>query len=153
MMRLAFLALFPILAFGQIGFVAQKTTALSAAAEVITIQQPVSGSRTVELKSAYVDCSAACTVMLERNGNPATTTALTSTAINPGEGTATAATYYSSNVGSGTTISVVSVAAGSYTVLDLSNIRLVKNNPGNNFTIRTSSISGTVNITLLWTER
>jgi hypothetical protein len=151
-LRLAFL-LFPVLAYAQVAFVAQKTTSLSGAAEVITIQQPASNSKNVELKSAYIDCSVACTVTLERNGNPASTTETTVVAVNPGEGTATAKAYYSSNVGTGTVVSVSTLAAGSFLVFDLSGMTFTRTNQGLNFTLRTSSITGTVNITIKWTER
>lgn len=138
----------------QINFIATKTTTLSGAAEVITIQQPSSASKKVDLLTAYVDCSVACTVTLERNGNPATSTTLTPQAVNPGEGTVTATAWSSSNVGTGTVLSVISLTAGASVIYDLAGMNFSnKNNRGENFTIRTSSITGDVHINVKWSER
>lgn len=148
------LFLLPSLLLGQISYVAQKTTTLSSAAEVITVQQPAASSRILDFKSAYVDCSVTCTVTLERNGSPASSTALTILNVNPGESTAVSTGWSSSNVGTGTVINVISIGAGGSQVFDLSGIYITNNNnTGSNFTVRTSSISGTVHITIKYTER
>ncbi len=155
--RLILLSLiFSSAALAQIGYVAQKSTSLTSAAEVITVQQPSSGSKLVEFKSAQVDCSVACSVTVERDGvgNPATSTTLVPRNINPNETTAKATAWSSSNVGVGSVLNIATLAAGSFVVFDLNGIYLpVSNNPGNNFTIRTSAITGSVNITIKWTEK
>lgn len=142
----------------QISYVAQKTTSLSGAAEVVTIQQraPASSNRFVDFKTAYIDCSVACTVTLERNGTFASTTALTIANVNPGETATTVTAYSASNVGTGTVIQVVSIQAGGYLVFGLDNPSINLKSQGGtseNFTLRTSSITGTVHITINWTER
>lgn len=148
------LILLSVPAFGQISYVAQKTTNLSAAAEVITIQQPSSGAKYVELKSLYVECSAACTVTLERDGNPATSTTLVPLAVNPSETLPSVTAWSSSNATVGTVVSVVTVQAGSYLVFDLTGMHFAKKSDrGLNFTMRTSAITGTVNMMVKWTEQ
>ncbi len=143
-------------ALAQISYVAQKTTSLSGAAEVITVQQkaPASTNRVVNFKTAYIDCSVACTATLERNGTFASSTTLTPLNVNPSETTATATAWSGSNVGTGTVIQVASISAGGYLVFDISNVVLqAQDGTGANFTLRTSSITGTVHITIIWTER
>lgn len=148
------LFLLPSLLLGQISYVAQKTTTLSSAAEVITVQQPAASSRILDFKSAYVDCSVTCTVTLERNGSPASSTALVILNINPNESTAASTGWSASNVGTGTVLSVVSIPASGSIIFDLSGIGLLANNStGQNLSIRTSSITGTVHITVKYTER
>ena len=134
-------------AFAQV-FVVQKTTILSGAAEVITVQQPATNSRRVEFDRAYVDCSVACTVTLERTGTPATTTTLAPLNINTGETGITVKAFSSSNVGIGTVLSVISLPASGAVVIDLSKIRFEKGTNTTNLTFRTSSISGTVDIVI-----
>lgn len=141
---------------GQISYVAQKTTALSSAAEVITVQQPnpSSSNRFVDFKTAFVSCSVACTVTLERNGTFATSTTLTPLNVNPGETAATVTAWSSSNVGTGSIIQKADIAAAGYLVFDLTGINMKpQTGTGSNFTLRTTSITGTVNITINWTER
>ncbi len=82
----------------QVGFTVRKNTVLTAAAEVITLQQPATGSKTVNFIGFYIDCSVACTVTLERNGAAATSTALTVNNINPNEPTIAGIAWSSSNV-------------------------------------------------------
>src|SRR5690242_4256563 len=85
---------------GQPAFVAFKQTALAGTAEVITVQQPASGAKNVSFVAAYVDCSAVCTITLERDGTAATTTALTVVQVNPDFNVAATANAFSaSNVG------------------------------------------------------
>jgi len=154
-MKLLGLLLVPLSLVAQIQFVAQKTTNLSGAAEVITVQQPASGPRTVEFRSAYIDCSVACTVTLERNGNAATSTSTPVVPVAAGTAqTATATAWASSNVGTGVVLQVSTISAGGFLVFDLAGITLPpKPDLSQNFTLRTSSITGTVNITIKWTER
>jgi hypothetical protein len=138
-------------AFAQV-FVIQKTTSLSGAAEVITVQQPTSNSKRVEFDRAYVDCSVACTVTLERTGTPATTTTLAPLNINTGETAISVKAFSSSNVGTGTVLSVISLGAGSSVVIDMSLMRFEKGTNTTNLTLRTSAITGTVDITILARE-
>lgn len=145
----------PCAAQAQISYVLQQTTTLSTGPEWVTIQQPTTGGRMVEFKSAYVECSVACTVTLERNGSRATgITPKTPQPVNPREGAAVAVGFVASNVGQGSVLQVSTVQAGGYVVFDLTGMNL-KPNAGNgeNFTVKTSDITGVVNITINWTER
>src|SRR5574342_237649 len=101
-MRTLLLCVFcSVSAWGQV-FIATKQTSLSGAAEVITVQQPASNAKTVSFIGAYVDCSVACTITLERDGSAATATTLTPVALN--SGTATATAWSGSDVGAGTVL-------------------------------------------------
>lgn len=138
----------------QVYYTLPKTTALSSAAEVLTVQQPANGvSRRIRFISAYIDCSVACTVTLERNGTAASSTIQVPAQVNPQLSTpALAQGFNSSNVGTGTVLSKVSLAANGSVIVDLSNITMVGADSSQNFTVRTSSISGTVDIMISWSE-
>jgi hypothetical protein len=145
-----------LFAFGlsaQVQYVVQKTTALSGAVEGITIQQPASAAQNVKFIAVYIDCSAACTLTLTRDGAAATTTALTVNNLNPGEKAAAVTAFSSSNVGAGTTIGVYTLGAAGTICLDLSGITFRSTNgTGSNLTIKTNSITATVNIVFRLTE-
>ena len=134
-------------------FVATKQTALTGAAEVITVQQPAASAKTVRFVGAYVDCSAACSVTVERNGTAATTTSLSVAKVNPSSSqAATAVAFSSSNVGTGTVVATYSLTAGGSRIIDLSRVYMTGTGTGKNLTLRTSSITGIVNILVQWTE-
>lgn len=153
MKKLLILAALSFPTFAQTYFIAQKTTVLSGAAEVITIQQPASNSKVVRFISAYIDCSVACTATIERNGTVASSTTLAPVNVNPNEPGGAATAWSSSNVGTGTVLHVSSITAGGYTVFDLNGINMPSNNnTGYNLTLRTSSITGTVHITIKYSE-
>lgn len=139
----------------QINFVAQKTTSLSSSTEVITLQQPASSTRNlVKLVSAYVDCTVPLTITLERNGSVATTLALTPKNVNPNETAPITNAFSGSDSTGGTVIQVVTISGGGSVLFDLSKIYFTAaQGPSSNFTIRTSSTTGTVHITLLFTEQ
>lgn len=149
MKRLILLLVFTLVAHAQ-DYSVVKETVLAAAAEVITVQQPASGALTVRLKSAYIDCSVACTITLERNGTVAAGSTITPAPLNAGTAKVTA--WSSSTVGTGTVISKFTLPAGGGVPLDLSGISLIGNGTGKNFTIRTSSITGTVHVNIKLTE-
>lgn len=135
-------------------FTVAKQTSLSGAAEVITVQQPANGAfKRVVFVSGYVDCSVACVVTVERNGTAATSTLVTPGQVNPQLSVgATAQGFSSSNVGVGTVLSKISLAASGQTVFDLSDFVLTGRDNTQNVTIRTSSITGTVDIVIKWRE-
>ena len=150
------LLLFSGVAAAQAAYVVQKTTSLSSAAEVITVQQiaQAPGGRIIEFRSAYIDCSATCDVTIERDGTAATTTALATVPVNARDLASKATAYSSSNVGSGTVLSVATIQAGGALGFDLSGISINKEGgTSSNLTVRTSSITGTVHISIKWTER
>jgi len=131
-------------------FIATKQTSLSGAAEVVTVQQPVSGARTVSFIGAYVDCSVACNITLERDGTAATATALTVVALNSGTPAATA--WSSSDVGTGTVLARYKIPATGGLPINLAMKSMSGANTAKNLTLRTDSITGTVTITVVWTE-
>jgi hypothetical protein len=136
-------------------FSTAKTTSLTAAAEVLTVQHTVNTNRTVAFKNAYLYCSVACTVTLERNGTAASSTANTIVNDNPANTfaqTTTASAFNTSNVGTGTVVNVYQIGAGGFLSLDLSNF-ILPAGVADNLTLRSNSITGTVQFQLTWVER
>jgi hypothetical protein len=142
--------------WGQVGFTATKTTALSAAAEIVTVQQIAASTttKTLQFVSLQIDSTVACAITVERNGTAASSTTLTPAQLNPDVGVvATATAWSTSNAGVGTVIYRITVPANQLFVLDLSDIRIPANGgTGNNLTVRTASITGTVDINIRWRE-
>lgn len=139
-------------ALAQYSYSVVKTTTLSGAAEVITVQQPSSGSTTVRAVGAYIDSTVAIDITIERNGSAASATSLTIANVNPGDATPRATAWSGSNVGVGTIISKATIPAGGSQLFDLTRIIMAGNGINKNFTLRTSSITGTVNIIIVYTE-
>jgi hypothetical protein len=141
-------------AFGQTtpspgSFMATRTTTLSGAAEVITIQTATTAPRLLHFRGLAIYCSVACDVTLERDGTAATATSFSIVPINQRYPASVAAAYRSSDVGTGTVLSTYSLTAGGLLPLDLTDKYVY---PGENLTLRTSSITGTVRITFQWEE-
>lgn len=132
-------------------YVVSQSTSLSAAAEVVTVQLNAAPTKLVTANAASVYCSAACTFQLERDGSAASTTALTIVPVDPIAPASQCAAYHSSNVGSGTVLSQYTLGAGQMQVIDLSQKHLTGS--GQNLTIRTNSITGTVQINIQWSEK
>lgn len=156
-MKLTLLLLTASMLLGQRNFDSRfallKTSALIAAAEKLTIQQPVSSSKRVRMLSCTVYCSVACTATLSRDGTAATTTTLAPVPISGYSAATSVSGYHTSNVGAGTTISIpFEVAAGGTMVLDLTGIDLVGDGTAKNFSVATNSITGTAKIQLIWRE-
>ncbi len=152
MKRLLLLLLLALPAFAQ-EYVAVKNTSLNAAPEIITVQQPATGARTVRFRAFYADCSVACTITLLRNGTAATTTTLSTMQINPSVGVASTANAFSaSNVGVGSLIGSYNLQAGGSITVDLSGSFMQGNGTCKNLTVSTNSITGTVNIIIKWQE-
>jgi hypothetical protein len=144
-----------LLALGQpqAGFYcATKTTALSGAAEVVTVQQPATGARSVSFSGASIYASVETGLLLQRDGTAASSTTLAPAKLNASADTAAATAWSSSNVGSGTTLAAYTVPAGGTLVLDLSGIWLLGNGTAKNLTLRTASVTGTVKINICWRE-
>lgn len=134
-------------------FVVNKTTTLASAAEVITVQLVTSKQSIVKFYGVYVDSTVATSFTVEINGAAATSTALTPVAINPSTGYTPQITGWSaSNVGAGSVVARFSVGAGSGLYFDLSNVILTGSNTNTNLTVRSSSISGTVDINIYGAE-
>jgi imidazole glycerol phosphate synthase subunit HisF len=132
---------------------AYKSTALTSAAETITVQQPAVGSaRRLSMKAASVYCSVSCTVTLKRSGTAATSTTLATTPASPDYAASTATAWSASNVGSGTTLLTWVLAAGTAQGFDLTGIEFLAGGTSQNFSVGTSSITGTATIKIDWTE-
>lgn len=132
-------------------YVAFREASLTAAGEVVSIQQPVSPTKTVNFEGASVYCSAACDVTIERDGTAATTTALTVAPVATDTIAGSALAFHTSNVGSGTVLAKHAVAAGEIMSFELKGMRLPRI-AGKNVTIRVSSITGTARVLVKWTE-
>jgi hypothetical protein len=122
--------------------------------ETITIQQPSSGSKLVQLKGASVHCSAACTIEQFRNGTAASSTGGTIARGNPDNSVApTVGVYYSSNTNTeaAQVLPVIDHSGGYDQAIPLENIYLSGDGGAKNYTIKVT-ITGTVRISLMWQE-
>lgn len=154
MKKLLFLALFVSSFCSAQVYVARKQTVLTAAAEVVTIQQPTSASRQVTFIGAYFDCSVACSFTLEVNGTPATTTTLAVNNVNPVETVAKSTAFSASNVGTGTVLFSYNCANACSQSIDLTGIVFAQGSSNiTNLTLRSSSITGTVDIGFKFSEK
>lgn len=139
--------------FGQNVYTVSKTTTLSSSAEVVTVQQPATGSLITRFISAFVDSASGCAFTIERNGTPASSTALTPAPANPSvTPAATTTAWYSSNVGTGTVLTRATLPAGGGIIVDITKVFLQGNNKGQNLTVRTASCSGVVDIVITYSE-
>lgn len=138
---------------GQV-YTASKNTVLAAGAETVTIQQPASASRQVTFISVYVDSTVATTWTLSVNGTAATSTTLTVNNVNPSETAPKATAFSASNVGGGTTIGTYGCAAACNLSIDLTGLTFPQGTgTGTNLTIKSTSITGTVNIVFKFSEK
>ena len=134
-------------------YTAAKNTALTTAAEVVTIQQPATGSRQVTFISVYFDCSVACQFTLERNGTAASSTSLAVKNVNPNETAPSSVAWSSSNVGVGTTIGIYNCASACALSIDLTGVAFSQGSTaGTNITMRSNSITGTVDVIFKFKE-
>jgi hypothetical protein len=128
-------------------------TSLTAQSLALTIQQPAASPPQINMESAVVYCSVACTVTASINGTPATATAGTAIKIPPSGPGAMATIWTASNAGSGTTMPpIYNIPAGSTVVIGLSQVIIQRGPTTNNYTLTVGSITGTANITFLWNE-
>jgi hypothetical protein len=155
------LLLFSIVAAAQVNpqveaaFSYYYTASLSGTASVVTIQHTIYDQKIVQFKSAYLYCSAATIIDLEKNGTTATTTVGTITAVNPNTPrvqTAQARAYRSSNVGVGTVLQEYQLSAGMGMSIDLTNIRL-DSALASNLSFRTNSTTASCTIGITWFEQ
>jgi hypothetical protein len=127
---------------------------LSGAGTKLTIQQPSSNGKPLQLEAAVVYCSVACDVTQTQNGTAATATAGTATPILPFTVPALATIFTASNVGSGTQSGgVTHLSASSPVTFDLSKIIVPVGGTASNYTFSIASITGTANITIFWSEQ
>lgn len=127
---------------------------LAAASTKFTIQQPATNGNVVMLEAAVLYCSVACDVTMAQNGTAATATAGTVTQILPFGVPAMATVWTASNVGSGTAAGgILHLAATERVTIDLSKISMGNTGTATNYTFVISSITGTANVTVFWSER
>lgn len=142
------------LALAQPTFNAYYEATLAGSPAVVTVQQPAANAAsTVRFKTASVYCSVACDVTVERSGTAATSTALTPVSVNASM-TAAAKTkaFSASNAGVGTVLNKFTIGAGGTMAIDLMPLTLSGAGTDKNLTFRTSSVTGTVRITIQFEE-
>lgn len=129
--------------------------ALVAAGYKFTLQQPVANARQINLEAATVYCSVACDLTQSANGTAATATAGTVTSLLPYIGrTMSVTAWTASNVGSGTASGGIQhLQAASPLTIDLSKLTWGAAGTSTNYTFVISSITGTINITVLGSEK
>lgn len=135
-------------------FSVYKKTTLAGGRQVITIQQPAAelNSRRIYFEYVQVHCTVACVVEIERDGTPATATALTPTDVSK-HGPITAKAWSESNVGAGTKITEFDVPANATVPYALDGFMLKPGGgPGENLTFRSSPLTGDFKITVVWRE-
>ena len=129
-----------------------KKTTLAGAPEIITIQQPASGSKKVYFEFVQVHCTVAAVIEIERDGAAATATALTAVDASK-RGSVTATAWSGSDVGAGAKISEFDVAAGQTVTVNMDGYMLAPGGgTGENLTLRSDSITGDIKITIVWRE-
>ena len=122
-------------------------------AEAVTVQQVANSNRILHFKTAYVECTVACTVTVERNGSAATSTEATPTPVNATSEAAVSKAFVASNVGSGTAISpAYSVAANGSIVLDMTAVYLYTAVTTDNVSIKIASASGNYKVLIQYEE-
>ncbi len=127
---------------------------LSGAGTKFTIQQPATNANMVQLEAATVYCSVSCDLTQAQNGTAASTTAGTVSELLPFGVPAMATVWTASNVGAGTAAGgILHLAATEKITLDLSKVSFGNTGTATNYTFVISSITGTANVTLFWSEK
>lgn len=121
-------------------FVLLQTKSMSSDEVVLTLKQPSSGARLVELKAAVLQCASATSFTVEINcGTPATTTAQTPTPVGYPRTVPNVEGYVNSNAASCTVIGSMGVSAGFPAAIDLNGIWLAA--AGNDITLRSATVT------------
>jgi len=152
--RLLFLcAVFLVPLFGQNYSATTGDVVLAGAGTKFSIQQPATNGRQVQLIAAVVYCSVACDLTQVQNGTAATATAATATRLLPGGGaTATATVWTASNSTGGSAAGgILHIVAGERLTIDLSHVAMGSSDTNYSFVV--SSITGTANIAVFWSEK
>lgn len=131
-----------------------RTTTLSGTAEVVSIVNPLNDGRQLNIRQAFVMCSAACDFQIEMDGSAPTGTALP---IVPGTKTlpASRATALRSSVTSSPrfTIPYSLPSSGTYPVSIGGSYSLPGDGSNSSFTVRMITTTGiTVTIFVQWEE-
>jgi hypothetical protein len=130
---------------------------LSASATTLTIQKAatVAGvtGKNIALESFTVYCSVACSVSQAFNGAAATATSATAQPIPLNSIAATATAWSASNVGGGTAVGgILHIPAGGTVTIPVPLVVLFGAGTGANYSVTVASITGTANITGIWSE-
>ena len=139
-------ALAPLCAQSYRGFFnLYQEKSMSSNAVVLTLQQPASGSRLIELLASVIECSSATTMTLEVGcDTPATVTAQTPTAIGYPRFAPLIEGYVNSDAASCTVIAYASVPANTPVPFSLSGIWLSGGDGAGDLTLRSGTVaSGT----------
>lgn len=157
MRRLLLLLALALPLAGQINSFSATTgdVVLAGAGTAFTIQQPATNGKQVQLIAAVVYCSVACSATQSQNGTAATATAGTITGTLPLPTTPSSATVWTaSNVGGGTAVGPIYHLAATQTItLTLAGMTMGNTGTATNYSITISSITGTANIAVFWSER
>ena len=154
MKRLILLLLLTAASWAQGTFVAYHTA--SDTSDKVTIQQPSTGAKSVQMLEAFASSTVACSATLSQAGTAATTTALTPAGLGQGGAalTPTAFAFSASNVGSGTTLAVYDLPANGSVSLDLRDMAMIGNGTAKNVSLGLScESSGTLRIAVKWREQ
>lgn len=131
-------------------YVVYKSTSLSGAAEVVTLRKS-SGNKLATFESAYVYCSVDCTFSLELAGTYSSGATITPNKLASRWESSTMLATSGTSISGTTSIVTYNLTAGTDKVLDLTGVYLVSANDA--LTIRTNSITGTVQIALKYQEK
>lgn len=131
-----------------------KSTDLSSAAEVITVQQKAAPTKSVQLIGATMYCAVACAVTLERDGTAATGTATTPVKFNSAYAVSAVDAHHTSDVGVGEVLATYNVCAGCTVTIELRRFIMTRGiySPVKNFSLRTAAITGVATLNLFWEE-
>jgi len=162
--RFRFVALFAVLVILAIAapaqapqtprFIAGHTYSLTASPAYFTLQLPANSPKRIYLIAASVECQEACTVAQDMNGNAAETDEITATRISGATFTPTLDVYAPSNAGFGANLSTLTVPAETPYPLDLSSVTLEQlKSTVQTYNIRTSAVTGTARIYVIWAEQ
>lgn len=125
-------------------------SSLSGTASVLTIEHPTGNNENDKIVSAYLYCSVACTVSLERGGTVPTATAGTVNSMNTKiTGATTNVTVWTGSTSTGGVVENTYDLNASFISLDASLFQFSANTE-DNVTLRSSSVTGVVALQLVW---
>ena len=133
---------------------ALKTTVQSGTAEVLTLQNPMTNGKQVNIKGLFVSCALGCLFQVEMDGTAATGTAVTPVKATKKLGTSRALVYSASTTTSPRFSISYTVPAGTapYPLDFGGNYSLPGDGTSSNFTVRSLTTTGTITIFLQWQE-
>lgn len=149
------LAALPVFAQANRYSATSGDVALSGAGTIFTIQKPTTQpNKDVRLESITVTCSTACSFTQTYNGANATSTAGTVLMIPPNISIPAVATAWTaSNVGTAIATGGITrlYGAGSITI-NVGQVAIAGASTAANYNVVIATMTGTVNITVIWSE-